>query len=397
MTPYWYQLLKEDGTSMGSADAVTLPADSLVFQLRKQVKTENADGLLKGISPAELTVYENKTAYESKQALEEDAAVFGVGGSKKNALVVVVPNPKLQGITVGGGNSTAPVWIVTGSVKNSLKVKGIRLKLYKLSSTFLGYYDGDKPAFCYIRNDDGTLKIRVLFKTEENALNFENCLQNEKNTHNSPMNTIQCEIETEVTSYASGSTFKRIFYHHYDPGETTSPLDTLSQISGATSVLDQSRDIFKYQRLEKDSIFGSHYKADSCHIISAAECRNCPEEYGIYDNDDNNRLALSKDVHAWFDGHQVDVPLFDLKVINSSRRPELEGRYRIDLKITSFDIDAARMLFWRLKEGSVITTELECETFVYVLDKDVFCKCIKWKSQEIQREWVKAYNMASRE
>jgi hypothetical protein len=106
------------------------------------------------------------------------------------------------------------------------------------------------------------------------------------------MNTTQCEIETDVTSYASGSTLKRIFYHHYDPGETTSPLDTLSQISGATSVLDQSRDIFKYQRLEKDSIFGSHYKADSCHIISAAECRNRPEEYGIYANDDNNRLSL---------------------------------------------------------------------------------------------------------
>ena len=75
----------------------------------------------------------------------------------------------------------------------------------------------------------------------------------------------------------------------------------------------------------------------------------------------------------------------------------MEGRYRIDLKIASFDVDAARMLFWRLKEGSVITTELECETFVYVIYKDVFCKCIKWKSQEIQREWVKAYNMASRE
>ena len=226
---------------------------------------------------------------------------------KMNALVVVVPNPKLQGINVGGGNSTRNVWLVTGSVGNALKVKGIRPKLYKLSSTFLGDYDGDEPAFSYCGNDNGNLAIRILFKTEENALNFENCLQNEKNTHNSPMNTTQCEIKTIVTSCASGSTFKRIFYHHYDPDETTSPLDTLSQISGATSVLDQSRDIFKYQRLEKDSIFGSHFKADSCHLISAAECRNCPEEYGIYDDDDNNRLALSKDVHAWFDGRQVSM------------------------------------------------------------------------------------------
>lgn len=296
-----------------------------------------------------------------------------------------------------GCNPTAQVWIVTGFVKNDLIIKGIRLKLYRLSSTFLGYYDGDEPAFSYSSNVDGTLNIKVLFKTEDNALNFENNLQNEKNIHNSPLNSTQCEIETEVTSYVSTATNKRIFYHHYVANETSSPLDTLSQISGDTSVLDQSRDIFKYQRLEKDSMFGSHFKADSCHLISAAECRNYPEEYGIYDNDENNRLALSKDVHAWFDGQQVDVPLFNLEVINKSRRPELEGRYRIDLKITSFDVDVARMLFWRLKAGSVVHSELEYETFVYVLDKDVFCKCIKWKSQKIQREWVKFNNMTSRE
>ena len=101
MTPYWYQLLKEDGTFMGS-DMVRLPADSFIADLRVAVKERNGDGLLKGISPAELTVYRNKTVYESKEThLEEDAAVFGLGESKKTALVVVVPNPKLEGINVG--------------------------------------------------------------------------------------------------------------------------------------------------------------------------------------------------------------------------------------------------------------------------------------------------------
>ena len=92
---------------MGS-DKVKLPSDSDIADFRDAVKGKNADGLLKGISPAELTVYENKTAYESKEThLEEDAAVSGLGQSKKNAMVVVVPNPKLQGITVGvnGRNS----------------------------------------------------------------------------------------------------------------------------------------------------------------------------------------------------------------------------------------------------------------------------------------------------
>jgi hypothetical protein len=99
MNPFWYQLLKEDGTSMGSADAVTLPADSLVFQFRKQVKAENTHGIT--IDARELTVYENKTAYDSKELqMKSSASVAGLGWDEENALVVVVPNPNLRGITV---------------------------------------------------------------------------------------------------------------------------------------------------------------------------------------------------------------------------------------------------------------------------------------------------------
>ena len=108
MTPYWYQLWKEDGTSMGSITKVRLSPDADVDDFRDAVKVRNGDGLLKGISPAELTVYENKTAYDRKEThMEEDATVSGLGESKKNALAVVVPNSKLQGITVrfNGRNS----------------------------------------------------------------------------------------------------------------------------------------------------------------------------------------------------------------------------------------------------------------------------------------------------
>jgi hypothetical protein len=91
---------------MGSADAVTLPADNLVFQFRKQVKAENTHRIT--VDAGELTVFRNKSAYESNEThMEEDAAVSGLGDSKQNALVVVVPNSKLKGISVGvnGRNS----------------------------------------------------------------------------------------------------------------------------------------------------------------------------------------------------------------------------------------------------------------------------------------------------
>ena len=93
---------------MGSITKVRLSPDADVDDFRDAVKVRNGDGLLKGISPAELTVYENKTAYDRKEThMEEDATVSGLGESKKNALAVVVPNSKLQGITVrfNGRNS----------------------------------------------------------------------------------------------------------------------------------------------------------------------------------------------------------------------------------------------------------------------------------------------------
>ncbi len=84
---------------MGS-DMVRLPADSFIADFRDAVKAKNTNGIT--VDARELTVYRNKTAYESKEThMEEDATVSGLGESKKTALVVVVPNPKLQGITVG--------------------------------------------------------------------------------------------------------------------------------------------------------------------------------------------------------------------------------------------------------------------------------------------------------
>ena len=83
---------------MGSADAVSLPKDSFVFQFRDAVKEKNADGLLKGISPAQLTVYGNKAAFNESQSLEVDSQLTGLGASMKVALLVCVVIPTTEGI-----------------------------------------------------------------------------------------------------------------------------------------------------------------------------------------------------------------------------------------------------------------------------------------------------------
>jgi hypothetical protein len=91
--------LKEDENSMGSADVVTLPASNLVFQFRDGVKPKNSHR--NTIDARELTVYENKIAYESKEThMEKDAVVSGLGRDEENFLVVMVLNLKLQDVGV---------------------------------------------------------------------------------------------------------------------------------------------------------------------------------------------------------------------------------------------------------------------------------------------------------
>jgi hypothetical protein len=83
---------------MGSATRVFLSPAAIVDDFRKQVKAENGVKL-REVDAKNLTVYLNIAAFvnrETVKPLEEDAVVSGYGDSKKNALVVVVPNKTSQ-------------------------------------------------------------------------------------------------------------------------------------------------------------------------------------------------------------------------------------------------------------------------------------------------------------
>jgi hypothetical protein len=285
-------------------------------------------------------------------------------------------------------------WLVTGSISESKWRKGVRKRMYKLASQWLGYYDGKQPAFTY--DEEHNLLLRVLFKAEQNALQFENDVQNETITDVSPIRNLK--VITNVTGINCQAVFRRIYQHHYDPDEHDSPRVGLSMISGTTSILDMSRPVFIYQRLEMDSIFGSHYRADSCHLMSRAYCIQHKDHFGDYNGDDNNRLALSADVHRWFDGISVDVPLFNLTIDEVSRFPlsHVEERYEVKLSVRAFDEEAARMLFGRLKEGSQSTQDpLVVKTFIFVTNPVIFRQCLEWKAAEINEKWNKYLNMLS--
>ncbi|KAJ8322651.1 hypothetical protein O5D80_008618 [Batrachochytrium dendrobatidis] len=257
-------------------------------------------------------------------------------------------------------------WKVSGALSDSLAVKGVRSRMYRNADNYLGYYESGQPAFFYEENKP-TLKINVLFKTEENALRFDSHLRNESITINSPMNSLT--INSSVSTTSTAQLGERIYYKDYIPTDSESPQDTQSVITIQFSTFEKTSDEFKYQRIEKLSIFGSMGKAESCHLISDSHCRNYPS-YEKYDKDPNNRLAMSMDLH--------------------------EDRYKVVLAVVALNQESADMIFYRLIEGSTKTDNpLIMNTSVHVTNPTIFRKCLEWKEKETMKKWDDYYSMDS--
>ncbi len=97
---FWLQLVDSSSGHpfMGSsADKVSLPDGSDVADIRDAAKAKNSP-ILSGITAAQLRVYKNKASFDKRNdgegkedPLEEDSLLDGLGMSKKEALIVVVP------------------------------------------------------------------------------------------------------------------------------------------------------------------------------------------------------------------------------------------------------------------------------------------------------------------
>jgi len=302
----------------------------------------------------------------------------------------------VHGLTVGinnfVGNGIATYWRVSGAISDSLAVKGVRSRMYRNADNHLGYYESGQQAFFYEENGT-TLKINVLFKTEENALRLDSHIRNESITINSPMNSLN--INSSVSTTSTAQLGERIYYKDYIPTDSESPQDTQSILTIQFSTFEETSDEFKYQRIEKLSIFGSMGKAESCHLMSGCHCRKYPS-YSQFDKDPNNRLAMSRDLHGWFDHLNTEIPLFYLKVVSVSESVIVEGRYRVEIAVVALNQESADMIFCRLIEGSTQTNDpLVMNTSVHVTNPTIFQKCLEWKEKENKKKWVDYYSMDS--
>jgi hypothetical protein len=103
----YHVLANPDGSIFGNfvSEFVTILPTAIIGQVRDAVKTKNADGLLRGISPGTLTVYKDKAALEAKNLIDDGELVGEVWKpemKKKDALWVLVP-PVSSPTNINGG------------------------------------------------------------------------------------------------------------------------------------------------------------------------------------------------------------------------------------------------------------------------------------------------------
>ena len=232
--------------------------------------------------------------------------------------------------------------------------------------------------------DEGRLMVNVLFKAEGEALHFRSAVF--KNAAiNSPDGNLKVSLSVGL---AVGATLdEQILRIHYEKDED-SPAETPRE-SIATELFDTSP-LFQYQRLEDARYFGSMYKADRAHLINKGLCAK-GAQFSKYDND-NNFLALSKEVHCWFDAISnisYKMPFFNLKIKTVSQNPDSANdfRYRVTLSVVAYSSETARLLFPRLKDGSTKISDTTAETFVYVSNPEEFGVCLGWKGVKIDKMW----------
>jgi hypothetical protein len=260
--------------------------------------------------------------------------------------------------------------------------------MYRNADSHLGYSEAGKIAFFY---EGTTLRINVLFESKNDALRFDSHLRNESITIKSPMNSLT--INSDVSTTSTTQLGARIYYTDYIPSDFESPQDTQAVTAIPYSSIERASDEFRFQRISE---FGSRGKAESCHLMSSSHCRKYPESYGKYDKDPNNRLAMSRNLHGWFDGLNTEIPLFYLKVVSISDSVIVEGRYQVVLAVVAFDREAANMIFCKLIEESTQTNDpLTMNTSVYVTNPTIFQKCLEWKEKETKKKWADYYSMDS--
>jgi hypothetical protein len=286
------------------------------------------------------------------------------------------------------------LFLVTAKIENSSIVKGVWSRIYRLADFHIGYYDQKHPNA--IHYDEQALMVHILFKSEDKAMGFDSQLRNEECTIGSSLKNLIIYSKVAQVNQHNAELGDRIYYKDYVPEESDSPQGCLSLVTGTYSFYETTTDLFEYQRIEAKSLFSPIGKAESCHIMSRSHC-NQYQSYSGYNDDESNRLALSCEMHAYYDGRNVQIPVVNMSVLSVSEAPVVDNRYEVTLLVKVLNHEHKNLVLDRLKLGSAVyeNNPLAMTTTVHIINPSIFKKCMEWKYKQIEAEWNNYFSMVS--
>jgi len=180
---------------------------------------------------------------------------------------------------------------------------------------------------------------------EEHALYFRSQLQSEPVTVGSPLRgAVVATVVTEATGVTTD--LRQILWGDYIPADSESPQETNSSITSSVSMCGPTNDLFKYQRVEDASVFGTVGKAHKAHLMSHAHCTLYSDRYGKYDDDENNRLALSVELHGFYDAFGSSVPVINIRAVSSTPFQQgAENRSKVSIPSHPFQSEYFSLTF----------------------------------------------------
>jgi hypothetical protein len=261
-----------------------------------------------------------------------------------------------------------------GKVAGSKSVKGIRESIYRFAQIHCGYYP-TKEAFSY---DGDDLYVDIVFEKKQLAINF----QTEFEFLSTHFSDSRLWTESTVIPIDYYPVSKRIFLKHYSANELDTPSDSIS--SQKFTEYQPTEDIVVYQSLEKSEWL--QFGSEGSHLIAKHICKK--RKLTDLDQSENNRLALSRQLHGYVDGlSNGQRPVVKLNYVPSNE-DIIDSRYRIVVGVEFMNQKVKAIVAPLLKDSSRQTENpliMECD--VFVRNKQEFIECLVFKSEETQKLW----------
>lgn len=278
-------------------------------------------------------------------------------------------------------------------IEDAEKITGVRALMYVRAEEGLAFYGSpSKECMWY---DGGDLHIRLGFKTEEAALKFQTFLRS-ANTGYPPYSLLFGKVSLfEGVVVCNGPVVDPVLRGHYDGSSSTSPGDSLAQItiksrgSPEPSLVDIQDPLFLYQSVEKPE-WANDYPFEKAHIKDRA---SCSKEEAI---DVNNLLTLTPTLHKYFDGGSGRggaVPAVAMRMGGIVGVPEellfTAGRKRqqVEVVLECREISTGSLVLGLLKSHTTKLVNTTFTTSVHVENPASFKRCMEWTYKRTKESW----------